>query len=1141
VKRSAIFFAACIVACAIASPIPGRGADIFRPDPSTAAPQEADLTHLIFTSDDPAPATLISPVPGGDGGASTPFVVATSDGAGVELSVDGTVVDFSHIGKRDVVRATGETRYTYYGVGLAPGPNDIVLTALGAGNRRAAPTHYIVYGRGPAVTVRSSLAGRLIADGRSVRVLHVEGIDRWNHPAMAGIEFTATVRSGDLHLGDGSTSTPSPAPSAAAPIAFATPPSPEIAASADPAGFATSSVNPQLGLAAGAPFKIIADATGGADIPLCPGLRTGDATVRIAYDDRGDSIDVGVYVWPYLRQPTVTGLVTGGIGAIPGDPGTDATAPYEADSRAGRIALYAGGQIAPTISASGAYDTAGVLDETGTYGSFNEDPDARPYLTYGDSSQRRDDALSTNHLYLDVSSGRSQASYGEFEAKTGNDAAGSLGGFEMLMNGAKLDLATASSKLELFRGTAGVSYGREVVNPNGLASTNFDLHPNVVVGSDSLTLVVLDRHLGYIVSESGLERNVDYVIDYGAGVIRFINPPLAYDPSFNPQEVLIQYEYASAGGAVATGGRVAAKVGGVTLASGYADDATGTGNVTLFGQSATGALGNGTFSLEHLTTSGGIGNDIPSTGEPVAPPPTTEGNAYRGAILGGLGTVRYDVLVQTTSQGFSNPFGGLSTPGLSSDRVSLTDPIKGGDVALLLDAERNAYYGARSSDTSTSVRVHEKFGRKLKTTAALSHHVVSGNGVTTQAGAANLAPSDPLSASPALPTAAPVSATAAGPLGGAVNQFELGASYAFSSAVSASVDRVSDIGGDADASLANPAQTTAEADVLLGKAGRAYLRELWTDAPTTPFAASTQALTTAAASTHLTQIGIERQIGSATTIDTQYSIANTATGSDLYAAIGVKERVVASKKLEGDLLLQHALAEGAGTGGFNVYGFSLAYNPSANFRATSAYQLRTGATPGSTFQLGAVGYLGSGFSLVSAFDDTNAVGISTADERLSLAFRPQDDDASVVLLGADHFVGVGDVQGERTDVASLDAVHRFTTKTEVTGRLAYEIDGDAYYPAHTSLAGVRIVQRAGPRFDIAGDVRASGIGGVSQSSVAGYALETGYRVGDAFRVAAGYNFSQTPDLSLAAPPRHKGFYVTATSVISSLFGFGKDR
>ncbi|MBD5604630.1 MAG: hypothetical protein IAI48_06010, partial [Candidatus Eremiobacteraeota bacterium] len=169
------------------------------PAPDAAA--DGDLSHPTFTATQPVAAELVSPVDSGYGGVATAFVVSTGAGAGVELSVDGNVVPFSHIGKREVVRATGATRYTYFGVGLVPGPNDVVLTPLGANGARFAPLRAVIYGRGPIVSVKTQLSGALVADGHSARTLRVVGIDRWGHPAMSGAGLHVFVHAGDVRIG----------------------------------------------------------------------------------------------------------------------------------------------------------------------------------------------------------------------------------------------------------------------------------------------------------------------------------------------------------------------------------------------------------------------------------------------------------------------------------------------------------------------------------------------------------------------------------------------------------------------------------------------------------------------------------------------------------------------------------------------------------------------------------------------------------------------------------------------------------------------------------------------------------------------------------------------------------------------------
>jgi hypothetical protein len=63
-----------------------------------------------------------------------------------------------------------------------------------------------------------------------------------------------------------------------------------------------------------------------------------------------------------------------------------------------------------------------------------------------------------------------------------------------------------------------------------------------------------------------------------------------------------------------------------------------------------------------------------------------------------------------------------------------------------------------------------------------------------------------------------------------------------------------------------------------------------------------------------------------------------------------------------------------------------------------------------------------------------------------------------------------------------------------------------------------------------------GIGGAVQT---GLAVEAGARLGNTLRFAAGYAFSGAADPALFAAPTHRGAYVTATSVVDRIFGWGR--
>jgi hypothetical protein len=101
------------------------------------------------------------------------------------------------------------------------------------------------------------------------------------------------------------------------------------------------------------------------------------------------------------------------------------------------------------------------------------------------------------------------------------------------------------------------------------------------------------------------------------------------------------------------------------------------------------------------------------------------------------------------------------------------------------------------------------------------------------------------------------------------------------------------------------------------------------------------------------------------------------------------------------------------------------------------------------------------------------------------------------------------------------------------------VDGDSYYAAHSSLLGLRVDQRIGSRLDVGAEARRAAIQGIDGATSTAFAVEGGVRVGDNTRLGVGYNFRGTADPSLATTPARKGVYVTVTSVVDRLFGWGK--
>ena len=1115
------------VAAVAASPSPSPAAVADASDTRDVAnavvipkpPEAGDLTHLTFTATSNLSASLVEPADGGVAPAASSFEVETVSGAGVELKVGDAVIPFSRIGKRTVDSKSGVTRYTYYGVALQPGPNVVTLTALGANGMRGTPLVGRVFGAGRPTAVSIVASGPFRADGATPNLLRIEARDAWGHRAASGTMAHVVLVRGDARM----ERVAAAAGDAGAPTA-ATSPVPLASSSPGPiaASVSVQSVDVALG------------ADGTATVRLLPGLTPGALVLRTECGDA--STEWHSFLAPNLRKPFVNGLITAGAGAVPGIPDAPDGQADGTNSRRGRVALFGTGAVGHSL-ATFAYDTADTLQRTPQYGgaagSFSGDPNDRPYTITGDASLRRDDALSRDHLFARFDSGRASAQWGEFRARTGADT-NALGGFDQLVDGAKIELSGDTRRATVFAARNDVGYDRRVFAPTGLAN-GILLRPDIVVGSEVIMIATLDARSGAIISQTAMTRGVDYSIEYATGQLSFIDVPLPLDEAFNPREIVVTYEFDAPGNAAKTlGGRAEAAFGpnhAVKLGVGYVNDTSGAGNVSLATQDLSGAFNGGSWQIVHASSRGSLlatSSDVPLAGN--------GGSALHASLTRSVGADRLSLLLDRTDAGYNDPFGGLSTPGLLNERLTYAHKYAGsmGEVDFDFGHQANEGAGiAGSTETTATLRTRRALTKRFTLTASLERRIATSSAAGPSLATATPAPILPVGFIP------PAGSTFAGyqPVASeASTQAAIGMDWRATSSLDFSVNRLQTLSGANDV---QPTQTDAQLTYDLGKGGRAFLRERWSAAPTESFAAATQSLTAATGGTHATEIGLSRTVGNATTVDTSYLIDHGASGEDVYAAMGVRERIKLGLT-KGDAFFQHATAIGDGAAGYNLYGLSLSYaDPSNKFRASGSTQLRTGSGGGMSVTLAAVGALSPDLSAFASINDARAAGSDQSDERLGLAWRPSRSDAGVTLLQYERSDGNTDLTAGQSGVLSIEQVLHVRSRTDVVGRYAYKIDGDSYYAANSSLAGLRIDQRVGARFDVGAEVRRAAVKGIDGATSTAVAVEWGARIGDVTRIGVGYNLSSTADPSLATTPTHKGAYVTLTSVVDRLFGWGR--
>jgi hypothetical protein len=1064
--------------------VPAAG-DPVEPSAPASGPvaKEGDLSHLVYTARTGLVAHAITPDDGGIVNASaTSFEVATIAGAGVELAVNGEVVPVKKLGKRAELE-DGSVRYTYYGVVLSPGINHVVLTPLGADGLRGPSVNQRVWGPGAPVALHATGCAKPRADGRTPCAVRIAVVDGWGHPAAPGVTLKVLITSGEAVI---------------------------LTTGITGGDALPDSVSPTGGAAGQRSIAVVLSVGSTATIQVVPGGVPGRIRLAAAIADVSGIVQLDAMAVP--RPPIVTGLATVGIGAVPGEPGSDPTVADGTNSRNGRVALFGTGSVGGNAVGSLAYDTAGSLAATTSTGMFNADPNDRPYATYGDASIRRNDALTQDRLFARFDDGYNSAMWGEFQATTGPQ--GSAGTVALQVDGAKIAVGSAVTSASVFTAANQVGYGRQVLDPTGLATLDTLAHNNLVVGSETVTLVSTDRRTGVVLNQTLLQSVADYTIDYTSGIIHFINIPLPYDDKFNPQQVLVTYEYSAlSGGARTTGARFDAPFGrfdNIKFGLGYLNDETGIANFTLLTQNAGGLLPGGSWTFSHAASNG----VVPGISEGTANGSNT-GSAYRFGGSSASGPYKVSFGYDTASPGYGNPFGDLATPGLTDYHGTLlrTFGEGRGDLSFSYDREVNAALtagGGSAAESNFAATLRERLNSRLALRAGLAFHDSDTTAASVDSGDASATATDQHAS---------------------VAQANLGLDWKVLKNLAFSAERDQTVGGF-DAT--QPAQTTAQASWDLNGHGRIYAKELLSDAPVQSFGS----MSSVAAASRAFTVGVEQKVDANTTVDSEYAVSGTGNAKDVNAAIGVKQRLMFSRDLKGDAFIQRGVGVGSIDAGFTVYGLSLAYGDAAGrIKATGSLQDRTGEGGGASWSLGAAGKLFGDVSLLGAYAGSRALGSDTADARISLAWRPSTSDRGALFVGYARAAGNANVAGAQSGVVSLDGVYRPARRLELTGRYAQKTDGDSNYAVGTSLVGLGVRQQIGPRFDAGIETRTV----LSRSAGGGLhstAAELGAMIGGTLRAAVGFNFGTTADPTLAAAPTRKGIYATVTTVIDRIFGWG---
>jgi hypothetical protein len=409
------------------------------------------------------------------------------------------------------------------GVDLAEGPNTFLAELLDEQGAVVLRIQQRVHASG--APVRGELMptlSTLVADGRSTPVIAVRLLDRWGQPVREGM-------SGPLLVAPPHRAKESVLRSRERKLAV-----------------------PNLGAS-----QFVVGKAGIARIELEPTPTMGRFVLALQLGERREQIEG--WLSPGRREFTLVALGTGERGFASSNSGSDRerrAAGVRGDGQAGRIALFGTGTLRGDWQLTAAYDTDAHRRSAGD--RILRTLDAEEHFTlYGDDTEQRYEAPTSDGVYLKLQRERFYALYGDTETALGETE---LARYERVVTGLKSEYYGERLRWNAFATETGQSFGRDEIRGNGTSGLYRLSQSPIVIGSDRVRIEVRDRFRPNRVLETRLlVSQIDYDVDPFAGSLHFREPVPSRDERLNPVLIVAEYESESSGDAISGGGRMAGR------------------------------------------------------------------------------------------------------------------------------------------------------------------------------------------------------------------------------------------------------------------------------------------------------------------------------------------------------------------------------------------------------------------------------------------------------------------------------------------------------------------------------------------------------------------------------------------------------
>lgn len=293
-------------------------------------------------------------------------------------------------------------------------------------------------------------------------------------------------------------------------------------------------------------------------VDLQPTTKTGEAVIRFPFLNGAQ--EIRAWLTPEKRDWILVGLADGTVGYNVVKSKMENAASGEDDQiyRDGRVAFYAKGSIKGEWLLTIAYDSDknGNRDTKSLYQTI--DPN-KYYTLYGDATDQRADAASSQTLYLKIERDQFYALFGDYD--TGLTVT-ELSRYSRQFNGLKSEMKSEHFDYTLFASQSDQTFVKDEIQGDGTSGLYGLSRKNIIINSETVVIETRDRFRSEVIlSSQPMSRYLDYTIDYNTGTVWFKSPVFSRDANFNPIFIVVRYEvFDTSASSYNYGGRGAVKV-----------------------------------------------------------------------------------------------------------------------------------------------------------------------------------------------------------------------------------------------------------------------------------------------------------------------------------------------------------------------------------------------------------------------------------------------------------------------------------------------------------------------------------------------------------------------------------------------------